>query len=177
MPTSRPLSPNQPSPQVIPVEQVASLSRWGRVALASRAAMRTIIWFAPGPMRSRQLALNDLLAIDICSTLGMLAAAGARQLAAPVAEAAANAAMAALAAPGRVPLLATDHAAMLAGMTVEWAGSSTAPDLLDTGSVENAQAALGDLQVLLSLGMQERGYEYAVPATFFSLPLWPVPGP
>src|ERR1017187_10161986 len=100
--------PSQPSAHVIPEEQLASLSRWGRVALVSRAAMRTILWFTPEPMRTRQAALGDLLAMDICSTLGRLAAAGARQLSAPVAQAAANATMAALAAPGRVPLLPSD---------------------------------------------------------------------
>src|SRR5579871_3642640 len=166
-----------PSPHVIPVEQVAKLSRWGRVALVARASMRTVPWFVPGPMRARQLALADLLAIDVCSTLGMLAATGGRQLATAVAEAAANAAMAALAAPGRVPLLPTDQAAMLAGLTVEWAGASVPPDALDTGSVDNARGAFHDLQALLAMGMQERGYEYAVPANFFSLPLWPAPLP
>jgi hypothetical protein len=128
-------------------------------------------------MRSRALAMGDLLAIDTCSTLGMLAAVGARQLAPAVTQAATNAVMAALSAPGRVPLLPTDHAAMLAGMTAEWAGATTPADALDAGSVENARAALDDLQVLLALGMQERGYEYAVPAEFFARPLWPAPGP
>src|SRR5579871_647245 len=132
-----------PSPHVIPVEQVAKLSRWGRVALVARASMRTVPWFVPGPMRARQLALADLLAIDVCSTLGMLAATGGRQLATAVAEAAANAAMAALAAPGRVPLLPTDQAAMLAGLTVEWAGASVPPDALDTGSVRSRVEGVG----------------------------------
>jgi hypothetical protein len=159
------------------MEHMAALSRWGRVALASRAALRTVLWFAPGPMRSRPLALGDLLAIDTCNTLGMLAAASARQLSPPVTAAATNAAMSALAAPGRIPLLPTDHAAMLAGLTVEWAGTQMAPDALDTGNLDNARAALSDLHALLSLGMQERGYEYPVPQEFFSRPLWPAPAP
>ena len=114
------------SSNLIPAEHVARLSPFGTAWPSSRAATRTAPWFYPGEMRAQSLALGDFLAIDICSTLAMLAAASARQLSAPVAEAATRAALGAISAPGRLPLVPPDHAAMLA-----------ARDLLPQASVDS----------------------------------------
>jgi len=158
---------------MIPAEHIGEISRWGRVALAARAAMRLAPWFIPSPKRPPAAARGDLQAVDICSTLAVLAAVNGRQLAASVTAAAAQAAIGALATPNRMPPSPGDHAAMLAGLALEWSSSPSLALALDAGSLEAVRAAFDDMRVLLAAGLQERGAEAPVPKEFFSRPLWP----
>ncbi len=166
-------SPQGLSPALIPAEQMARLSRWARVAIAARAAMRLTPYSQPGPLRPAVAAREGLLAVDTCSTISALAAIHGRQLAPAVADMAAAAVLAAIEAPNRSPLAPGDHAAMLAGLSIEWSGPDNGPVALDTGSVEAASAAMDDFSALLAAGFQESGREVPMSKDFFSRPLWP----